>query len=195
MSLRPLTKWQMVDYPNTQTNYLGFPSVPGHRWEPQRPSSSDPPTVGQLALSATHTHTPPSPRFPASFSSFLPPSHFSLSTFTRSSSAWQSLSQRKHKTTMGRGFVSTQCTFMFRLRLSAALSCGWFEVCRWAYFDWFSSPSIAPYRTQCNYEEGQQMVHVLPGSIVGKTIKMSETLPLVLPCFIFRGDAYKVNLV
>lgn len=26
----PFAVWQMVDYPNKRTNYLGFPSAPGH---------------------------------------------------------------------------------------------------------------------------------------------------------------------
>lgn len=55
MGLGPFTMWQMVDYPNKRTNYLGFPSVPGHCREQQRAQQPDLPTVGQLAPSAAHT--------------------------------------------------------------------------------------------------------------------------------------------
>lgn len=92
MGLGPFAMWQMVDYPNKRTNYLGFPSV--HCWEQQRAQQPDRPTVGQLARRAAHTLP-----FLTSWHLYLPSvsflSHFSLTTLTHSSPTWQSLSQHK----------------------------------------------------------------------------------------------------
>lgn len=85
MGLGPFAVWQMVDYPNKRTNYLGFPSVPGHCREQQRAQQHRPANSGSAGTEGSSHTSPVSlpgififPPFP-----FLP--HFSLSTLTHSS--------------------------------------------------------------------------------------------------------------
>lgn len=108
--------WQMVDYPNKRTNYLGFPSVPGHCREQQRAQHQ----TCQQRVSwhrGLLAHCPVS--LPGIFTFPLFPflSHFSLSALTPSLSPLG--------TNRAWSFVATQfLLFGFGWRLSLASICG-----------------------------------------------------------------------
>lgn len=91
----PFAVWQMVDYPNKRTNYLGFPSAPGHCWEQREGPATRPANSGSAGTEG-RSHSS-SVSLPGVF--IFPPLSLSLPFFTvysRSilSPTWQS--QHKH---------------------------------------------------------------------------------------------------
>lgn len=149
MGLGPYAVWQMVDYPNKRTNYLGFPSVLGHCSEQQRPQQPDLPTVGQLAPRATRTlalfH------FLASSSSLRFPS-LQFLTVNSYSFLFHLAKSQSAQTDLGGVLFQHNSPSLFRwirrpwskddLKWSLQMGLFWL----------ISSPSVAPYRKRCNYD-------------------------------------------
>lgn len=153
MGLGPFAVWQMVDYPNKRTNYLGFPSATGHCWEQYRAQKPDLPTVGQLASWAARTLA--LSYFLASSSSL----HFlSLPGFT-GISFYSLLSHlatsQSVQTDLGGLLFQHNSSSLFRWRLFMALIRGQFKVnpADGLILIDFSSPSFAPCKNRLNYDE------------------------------------------
>lgn len=139
----PFAVWQMVDYPNKRTNYLGFPSVPGHCWEQQEGPATRPANSGSAGTEGC-SHSS-SVSLPGVF--IFPPLSLSFPFFTVSSHSilsptWQS--QHKH---ILEGFCfNTVLLLCLGGDCFAALIWGWFKVksADGSYFDWYHLPLLLP---------------------------------------------------
>lgn len=152
MGLGPFTVWQMVDYPNKPTNYLGFPLCARALLRVAAGPATRPANSGSAGTEGAHTLS--LSHFLASSSSPpfllvlifhcqlwlipLPLGKVSLST----NRSW-------------RAFVSAQFSFF-----CLGGDCSWASLkgylkrsVQMGLFWLISSPSVPPYRRQCNFDE------------------------------------------
>lgn len=187
MGLGPFAVWQMVDYPNKRTNYLGFPLCAWAPWRAAEGPATRPANSGSAGTEGC-THTSPV-SFPGVFIvppfPFHPIFHCQLLLILLPLGKVSITANRSWRT-----FVSTQFFFV----LGGDYSWPWFEddlKCRWVYFDWLHLPSGSGAIMKRRPTNGPCSTRIY----VGKTTETSLSVWIVLLCSIFRGDTYKANLI